>query len=205
MLKYKIIYKIQKGKKIVAYKLYLGVYVFMVSPKLLEKGLKAGIIEQNNNIATYDYEEMCNMRGKTAEYRLDYALKHSNLDYLKNSLLEVSKMNDVLSFDYLYMDELLFSVSCNIKTNELLSYKLNDNLYKGLVFNSTYDVINYLIYHTDRDYMNSRNIVQKVKENKGREESLGPYLNRNWVRFEEDKHLSFSDICYDFEVINNEK
>lgn len=202
MINYKIIYKMYKGRRIIAYKIYAGVFVFMVSPDLLRKGIKAGIIEPSDNIPKFTYDNMCCIRGREAEYRLDYALKHSSLDYLKESLSEVNSMGKIISFDYLFRDNLIFKVSCNIETNEVLNFEAFDNFYKNMRrLKTAFGVIDFLIdNHMDRDFMNSRNIITKVKENKGREISCSPCLNATWVRFEEDKHLTFADVAYDFEL-----
>lgn len=188
-----------KGRSIIAYKIYAGVFVFMVSPDLLRKGIKAGIIEPSDNIPKFTYHNMCCIRGREAEYRLDYALKHSSLGYLKESLVEVNSMGKVISFDYLFRDNLIFKVSCNIETNEVINFEVFNDSYKNMRLKTAFDVIDFLVdNHMDRDFMNSRNIITKVKENKGRESA--PSLNATWVRFEEDKHLTFADIAYDFEL-----
>lgn len=199
-LKYRIIYNMTKGKRIIAYKIYAGVYVFMVSPALLKQGIKAGIIEPADKLAELTYDDMCCIRGRDAEYRLEYALKHSNLEYLQQALAEVNAMEKVISFDYLFRDTLTFSVSCNIETNEILSFEAFGVLYKNMRMSTAFDAVDFLIDdHMDRDFMNSRNIVTKVKENKGRGNTSAPCINQTWVRFSDEANLTFADVAYSFE------
>lgn len=191
-----------KGNRIIAYKIYAGVFVFMVSPALLKQGIKAGIIEHSDNIHVLTYVEMGCIRGREAEYRLDYALKHSTLDYLKTSLDAVNAMDKVLTFDYMFRDTVTFSVSCNIESGEVLSYECGDNFYKNMRMLTAFDAVDFLItVHMDRDFMNSRNIVTKVKENKGRSITSAPCINQTWVRFAEDSELTFADVAYSFEQV----
>lgn len=199
-IKYRIIYKMTKGKHIIAYKIYAGVFVFMVSPVLLKEGIDAGIIEPAEKLPEFTYDDMRCVRGRDAEYRLDHALKHSHLKYLQNSLDEVNQMEKVLAFDYLFQDTVIFSVSCNIETGDLLSFECSDNFYKNMRMKTAFDAINFLIdNHMDRDFMNSRNIVTKVKENKGRGRHLAPFVNPTWVRFSDEVNLTFADVAYSHE------
>lgn len=199
-IKYRIIYKMTKGEHIIAYKIYAGVFVFMVSLALLEEGINAGVIEPADNLPVFTYGDMRWARGKDAEYRLDYALKHSNLKYLQTSLDEVNRMEKVLTFDYLSGDTVIFSVSCNIETGDLLSFECSDNFYMNMLMKTSFDAINFLIdNHMDRDFMNSRNIVTKVKENKGRGGHMAPFLNPTWVRFSDEVNLTFADVAYSHE------
>lgn len=146
---------------------------------------------------------MLRARGKVTESRIDYALKNSTIDYLKEALKVINEMPEIVRFDYLNKDELLFTVVFNIKTGAVINYECFTEKFelwqcegpKGLL-----QVLDFLCSHTDREYMNSRNLITKIKQLKCMEVPNGPYFNSFWIRFMEDKSLQFKDLAFDFEL-----
>jgi hypothetical protein len=205
-IKYKVVYKLIKDNNVVAYKIFTGVFIFFVSAEVLHKGMEQGLIEicDLRNIEEYSWWSMeCN-RGKVTNYRIQYAIEHSTLDYLRSSLEILNNMPKVIKFDYLFMDTVLFTIAININNDRIIDYhEIVDS--KGCYWSfknskTSLDVLDFLCDHLDRSYMNSRNLVDKIKEVKGRETPIGPYVNKLWIRFEEDKNLKFKDVAYKGEI-----
>lgn len=173
---------------LIAYKIIAGLYIFYISKETYIKGVEQGVVEPiTSEISNYPYEQMLMCRGDIVNHRMPYALKHSTVEYLTECLEKVKANPKILTVkvykaqweDYKqqfeegynptlnYLEEVKVdmekqTIFCINLNHESSKYRIV-SVFKGV---KTYaDVLDRLVLFLDREYMNSRNIYDKYKEN----------------------------------------
>lgn len=180
-IKYRLESTILKGSEKLAYKVYAGVYVFYVSPKVFMEAVESGLIDTENWQPFYtcryediQYMEVLNQRGETAAKRIRYALENSTVGYLKEELEVVNEMPPIVFMNYLYGTLRFATISMMVKsfTVEMKA----TSMFKGELFDRQIEklnnviaegypgVLNLIQNYCDQDYCNSQNLIRKVRE-----------------------------------------
>ena len=171
----------------ICYKIIAGLYIFYITPEVYEQGVKVGLIEEIKGIVKdYPIENMFLGRGQVVNHRMKYALEHSDIDYLEH---ELNRVNDELGvwsinvysaawYDYekdIRREEPILSLAREIEINtETMTIVKNENMgeeekdvFGFTMFSRVTDyegVLDTLVDYLDREYMNSRHIVDKFKD-----------------------------------------
>ena len=169
-----------------AYKIIAGLHIFYITKSTYIKGVEQGIIEPiSSDLPTLPYDDMLMCRGMIVNHRMQYALKHSTIKYLKNELKNILEIPKTLTvriyttnwgkanrFESGSKPILKYSeeVSIDIENQEIVCVNTPESV--DILFISVFrnvktyeDFLDRLASYLDREFMNSRNIFDKYKEN----------------------------------------
>ena len=170
----------------ICYKIIAGMYIFYITPDIYLQGVKANLIEEiSGKIKDYSIETMFLTRGQVVNHRMWYALNHSTIDYLKDELERVNKEQGILTINVYaahwydfekeeYRKEPLLELVRRVKV-DLGNMTLIENekitnsgdIIAVTRFHSVKtfeDVLDTLVDYQDREFMNSRHIIDKFKD-----------------------------------------
>lgn len=171
----------------ICYKIIAGFYIFYITPEVYEQGVKEGLIEEINGYVNKFYiDDMFVSRGQVVNHRMKYALEHSDIEYLRSELERVNKELGIWRINIYsaswYDSEkekrreepILNLVRKIIIDTENMTVIRNENIAEDEkdVFKSTMftrcrdyeDILSTLVDYQDREYMNSRHIIDKFKD-----------------------------------------
>lgn len=177
-IKYSLDTMVMKGFEVIAYKIYAGAYIFWVSPQVFLQALKGGLIESENEDGQPYYigckEMNLNTISEAGIGKIRDSIENSTVGWLREELEVVNEIPPIIYMEYVRINIWFGTISLMIKSHtvdiraksvsegsqaEMEIALLQETAAKGYAA-----VLDYIARSIDREYMNSGNLMRKVRD-----------------------------------------
>lgn len=166
-MKFEVVAKIVRDRNIVGYKIHSGFSIFYILPLILKQAILAGLVEnQENEVEEINYNTVQNSNDGLSVDRLEYALKTTSLDKLKEALILNNNFTTVV-IDILEFNESIKSYRVDASNNSLIPVYHKPTYLLPKQFDTLYNLVDFFSSLLNRQYINVVNILEYIKEEKG--------------------------------------